>query len=353
MATIIGTGTLTSLTVNGVPWLPQGAGATSQTAFEAALRAALAADQELNWLNGDVVLTAPIVIDVTANKANHGLRMHGARLRCDFNDATKYGITYRIPPPPAATGIVFKGPNLYDINCSAISPAAGAFKLEALTNASWIFGFTHKGLSGHGFSDACMFYHGSVFEFQIDDCVMTSSKHAYHFRNSGQILNDTGYVDGDVGIVSAVWIRGGTLRDMTDHPILVDASQLFREPRDFTVRDIYVVNNNGSIVMPNGFTLFDGVGFENNINAGVIASANGTMIACRAASHGGQPYLLQSYIPSGNSHCLYSCRVENEDPFTGMKMGTFTGAGKVKTIDCGPVTGFVMGGTTTFVSPME
>lgn len=335
MALIVGNGTLDSLTVDGIPWLPQGGGESSQVVFEAKLRADLAANRETNWLNGDVTLTAPIVLDVTSNKDRIGVRLNGATIRCDFNDAAAYGITYRVPPPPAPVGVVCKGPNFSDGHFTASSPAAGGLCLECRTNQSWIFGFTHKNLSTIGFADAGLFYHGGVFEFQLVDCVPTSNKYGFKFRNCGPELDDPDYSDGDVGIISAVWIRGGTMRDHTDHPLIATSSQPFREPRDFTVRDVYVVGNNGCLTFPAGFTEISGCGFENNLNSGILATSEGKIFCCRASTGGVQPYLLSTYLPSGTGHTLYSCRIEGYGGFEGlMKYVQATGGpGTIKAID--------------------
>lgn len=350
MATIIAEGTLNNLTVDGVPWLPQGGGASSHTAFEAALRAAVTANKELNWLNGDVTLTAPITIDISSNKDRIGLNLHGATLSCDFNDATAYGITFRIPPPPAPTGIVCKGPNIRNGTIGAASPAAGGLQLECRTNQSWIFGFIHSNITTFGFAEAGMKYHGSVFEGHIVDCVPFGNKHGMLFRNCGPELDDPDYSDTDVGIVSAIWIRGGTMRDHSDHPVLAAASQPFREPRDFTVRDVYVVGNNGSLCFPAGFTEVSGCGFENNLDAGILATSEGKIFCSRASTSGVQPYLLSTFLPSGTGHTLYSCRIEGYGGFEGMMkyVNATGGPGEIKAVDCQDAAQYTLAGGITF-----
>lgn len=336
MAVIVGNGSLSSLTVDGIPWLPQGGGATSQTAFETALRAAIDGNRNLNWLNGDVTLTAPIVITIASNKDSIGLNMNGARILCDFNDPTAFGLSYVIDPPPAPQTIVCKGPDISDVTFIAISPAAGGVRLECRTNQSWIFGFIFNNVHTIGFVRAGIFCHGSVFEAQFNNCVPTGSGHGYEFRNCGPELDDPDYTDTDVGIISAIWIRGGTMRDGSDHPVLATSSQPFREPRDFTVRDCYVVGNNGSLCFPAGFTEISGCGFENNLTAGILATTEGKIFACRASSSGVQPYLLSTFLPSTAFHTLYSCRVEGYGGFEGMMkyVNATGGPGSIKCVDC-------------------
>lgn len=342
MSTIIGNGTLTSLTVDGIPWLPTGTGSTSQTVFEAALRAAYAGDTVLNWLNGDVTLTAPIQIDVLASKGGLGLHMNGSRILCDFNDATKWGITYRIPPPAEIgyAGIAVIGPVLKDVFFFAISPAAGAFKLEALTNQSWIGGFFFDnirvtGFQGTGpsglFGGALMFL-GSVFEGHLANVVGSQNLHTFHFRNSGTTLDDGGYVDTDVGIVSAIWINGGTLRDGPGPQVMVTASQLFREPNDFTLRDVYCVNN-GDVGMyfAAGATLIDGCGFEGNNGAAMVCHRGACIMACRGANPGAQPYLVTSFMTGGGFN-IFSSGVQDEGSGSGAKLGAFTNSGTVNLV---------------------
>lgn len=342
MALIVGNGTLESLTVDGVPWTPFGGGASSQTVFEDALRSALDANRDLNWLNGDVTLTSPIILDVTSNKDSIGVRLNGATIRCDFNDPTAYGITYRIPHPPSPVGIVCKGPNMSDGTFKAISPAAGGIRLECRTNQSWIFGFSFRNLNCIGFDYAGLFFHGSVFEFQLVDYVPTSNEHGVVFRNCGPELDDPDYSDTDVGIISAVWIRGGTMRDHQNHPVLATASQPFREPRDFTVRDVYVVGNNGSLAFPAGFTEISGCGFENNLNAGITATSEGKIFCSRASTGGVQPYLLSTFLPASTAHTLYSCRIEGYGGFEGMMkyVQATGGPGKIKAVDCGDIASY-------------
>lgn len=342
MSTIIGNGTLTSLTVDGIPWLPTGTGSTSQTVFEAALRDAYAGDTVLNWLNGDVTITAPIQIDILATRGGLGLAMNGSRILCDFNDATKWAITYRIPPPGEIgyAGIAVTGPNFQDITFFSTSPAAGAIKLEALTNQSWIGGFLYDNIKVVGFQGAgpgglfngALMFLGSVFEGHCENVVGIQNNHTFHYRNSGTTLDDTGYVDTDVGIVSAIWISGGTLRDGHGPQIMVSASQLFREPDDFTCRDIYIVDNNDvGLYFAAGATLIDGCGFEGNNGAAMICHRNATIMTCRASNPGAQPYLVSGFM-TGGAFNIFVSGSRDEGGGSGSKLGAFQNSGTVNLV---------------------
>lgn len=331
MSTIIAQGTINSMTVDGIPWLPSGPGATTQTVFESALRAAISAGQELNWMNGNVRITAPIVIEFTAWQNGGGLNMNGAKLICDFNDATKYALTFLIQSSTHSVG--WQGGTIRNIFFDCSSPACGAIKYQCRTNQSWIYAFRHQNLNLNNFSGAGLFYEGSVFEFFCDDINGQNNLNLFRFRNAGPIEGAGADTDTDVGIVSAVYLRGGTWRDSHATALYTDATVTFREPRDFTVRDVYCVNNNGNgMTFSAGFTLIDGCGFENNVGSGIYFQNEGCTFRCRGASHGPMPYLISGYAV-GELMC-YSSRVEGEgSPPFAIKVGNITGTGLVNRCD--------------------
>lgn len=297
------------------------------TDFEAALRAKFARGDVLNWTGGNVRLKRPIAIDVTESLTTAGVDLNGAKIVADFNDAGQSALTIRIPANRKS--IAFRGLKIFNGSLIAASPARDAIDLICLTNQSWIFSWKLMNLDIEGFARDGLFFDGSVFEGDIHATTVSDcGRNGMTFRNDGP--------KEDTGMVSAIAIFGGQLRKNGNAGIETQSAIPFQEPRDLNISQTYFVENKGpGLHATAGLSMAQGCGFENNAECGIRLANEARLYACRASTHGPQPYLVHAFFKGGRM-TLDACRIEGYGGFENkMKLAKVDGVGSVTLRDCG------------------
>jgi hypothetical protein len=312
---------------NGFAQESKGKAAADSQEFEAALRAKFASGDVLDWRGGNVRLKRPIVIDVTESMVGPGLNLNGAKLFADFNDATQRAITIRIPA--SHKNVALRGMKVLHGSIVALSPALDAIGLICLTNQSWIYSWKLMDLDIEHFARDGLFFQGSVFEGECHAVTCADNgRNGMTFRNDGP-PNDT-------GIVSAIAIFGGQMRKNGNAGMETQSAIAYQEPRDLNISSTYFVENKGpGLNAVAGLTMAMGCGFENNGKYGINLMNEGRLFACRASTHGVQPYLVNAFL-NGGSMMMDSCRIEGYGGFEGkMKLAKVAGSGSVMMRACG------------------
>jgi len=305
----------------------KGKAAADSQEFEAALRAKFASGDVLDWRGGNVRLKRPIVLDVTESMVGPGLNLNGAKLFADFNDATQRAITIRIPA--SHKNVALRGMKFLHGSIVALSPALDAIGLICLTNQSWIYSWKLMDLDIERFARDGLFFQGSVFEGECHAVTCADNgRNGMTFRNDGP-PNDT-------GIVSAIAIFGGQMRKNGNAGMETQSPIPYQEPRDLNISSTYFVENKGpGLNAVAGLAMAMGCGFENNGKYGINLMNEGRLFACRASTHGVQPYLVNAFL-NGGSMMMDSCRIEGYGGFEGkMKLAKVAGSGSVMMRACG------------------
>lgn len=204
MSTIIANGTLTSLTVDGVPWLPTGGSGPN---FATMLQDAVNAGDFLDWPHGDVTLSAPLVIDCPNGSQGFGFDLHGARLICGFNNANADLIKFRVAQGTndfayaiSVRNTFFDGAGSPGFNGSS-SQCRNGLVFEAIGGNASMFGVRVTECIFNVFPNGsgCRFY-GGIFESFIINCSSTNTGVGIELRQQdlgagGQVIS-TIYVIG-------------------------------------------------------------------------------------------------------------------------------------------------------------
>lgn len=331
--------------------------------FETELRAAFAANRFLNWLGGDITLTAPIVLEAVTNKSAFGVNFNGVKVIANFNNAAEYAISVVVPiiteadgTRHAKYGIVWRGLRFMNASFRGLSPYAGAIRKECLTNQSWIYSWVIRDINVEGHTDAAFLDKGSVFEGWYFSCATTGGKGAHKFMTHGivdGVIETPGYgnnwdangnnparFDNDKGLPSALYIIDPNYRDCTGHAIEMAASVAAQEPFDLTVVRGYLVTVGGmGIKAPAGFKLVDGTGLEFTrggyaiwfgYRGGKLRNVTGANPVANASVSppNGMKYLVGTYLAGGRL-VIEDCRVENEGTGSGARLASIGGAGSV------------------------
>jgi hypothetical protein len=317
----------------------------SGAVFAAAVQAAWAADTTLNWSGGDITITSPIILDATINKFNFGLRLNGARISCNFNDATKYALTVQMHSPDGGAsysqGINVRGFQIVEAHFAEVTPYAGAIELKCPTNGSWINSFLLRDITVEAHSDYAFRVTGSVFEWVMDRLTTDGGKGGLYIQ---QIGTGTGGTT-DQGLPSAMYLYSPNFRDFSDDALVLIGVQAFNDPFDITIEDGYIVTGGGKgINAPSGITRVAGVGFENLGNtagkggsAMAIGYRGGLFLANRLANavasssvstHVGAAYLVDLAI-FGNSAVFEDNIVQAENAGSVPKVANITGSGNI------------------------
>lgn len=327
------------LAQNKGPGAPKAAASADPKDFEAALRLSFSAGDVLNWMGGNVRLKQPISIDVTDSLTTAGVDLNGAKVIADFNDPSRSALTIRIPAN--RKNVAFRGLKIFNGSFIAASPAQDAVDLICLTNQSWIFSWKLMNLDIEGFSRDGLFFSGSVFEGDCHAVTCSSNgRNGMTFRNDGP-MNDR-------GIVSAISIFGGQMRTNGNAGIETQSNTPFQEPRDLNITQTYFVENKGpGLNAVGGFSMAQGCGFENNVECGINMMNEGRMFACRASTHGPQPYLVKAFFKGGGM-VMDACRIEGYGGFEGkMKLANVRGLGTVSLRDSGKMSDLDLLGSIT------
>lgn len=250
------------LYVDGVKVYDNGVSMTGDI-FAAAVLDAWNNDKTLNWNGGNVTITSPIVLDASSNKFNFGIRLNGAKISCNFNDATKYALTLQVHQNVGGDivqNVNIRGFTIADGQFGSVTPFAGAVELKCLTNGSWINSFLLRDIQVEAHSDMAFRVTGSVFEWVMDRLTTDGGKGSLFIQQIGTGSGGTT----DQGLPSAMYLYSPNFRDFTDDAIVLQGVQAFNDPFDITVKDGYIVTGGGRAVWaPSGITKVEGVGFEN------------------------------------------------------------------------------------------
>lgn len=206
MSTIIANGTLTSLSVDGVPWLPTAGGGPD---FGSMLQDAVNGSYYLDWPYGDVTLTSPLVITVPSGSSDIGFDMHGAKLICGFNNANADLIVFRLAQgtndfaySTRVRNTQFNGAGSPSFNGSS-NQCRNGLVFEALGGAASFFGITVNSCHAYAFANGSgVRFYGGVFESYIIDVDTTNCGIGIELRQQdlgagGQVLSTVYVIGGD------------------------------------------------------------------------------------------------------------------------------------------------------------
>lgn len=310
------------------------------TDFVASVQASWTGDYVLNWLGGDVVITAPINLIASVSKFSWGLRMNGAKITSNFNNAAKYAINILVPLDAAGVtlpNINVRGWSISDVSFRGASPYAGGVYMESHTNSSWIYKWRIANIDTEGHSDYGVKASGSVFEFLVDNPSSSGGLGLFIAVERGKNASDPTGADSDRGLPSAMVMRNVRPRDFQGHAIALASSTSYREPFDLIVEDGYVVTGLGQgngIHAPAGITKVQNVGFENLNGAGInLGYRGGQIVGCRGANPiagatdtRGMNALVRASL-AGGALVIDGCQAQNEGSGTGMILGRVDGDG--------------------------
>ncbi len=315
-------------------------GSFSQGDFVTAVHTAFNNDTVLNWLGGNVTLNAPIVLEVTTTwKTGFGLRLNGAKIVCNFNDATKWAITVKMQQigNNVVQNVGIRNMQITDGHFFGLNDFAGAIRYECLTNGSWIGLGLIDNITCDGHSDKAFAIVGSVFEGVLNNLTTTNGTGALWIERRGPTGSAS---DTDMGLPSAIYLQNPDFRDATGDAIVLSCPQQYTEPFDLTVKGGYIVSNGGrGIVAPAGITLVERVGFENNnggcamylgYRGGVLkmATAANPIANANVNTPAGMAYLVDCYL-ANNNLVIEDCYIVDEGVGTGSKLARVQGAGTV------------------------
>lgn len=326
--------------------------------FPTAVQAAFDADTCLNWTGGDFTLTAPVVLSATVNKLGFGIRLNGANVTCNFNDATKHAISVVVP---IVGGHVVPSVNVRNFTMSDSkfrfgSPYAGALRFECRGTQSGIYSFTVNNIRWDGHSDRNLIC-GNVFEGTFRDCGSTNGG-SFEARTAGPVdghievasaannwnpnANNPAVQDGDKGLPSALQFLDFRGRDATKDSFVTTATVLGMEPADITFNGGYFVTGQGrAIYALAGLNTVVDTGFENNTAECSIYTGyrGGKFIRVRGASpvaasvNAPNPYYLVRCDLSGNATNVLvfdDCAIQAEGPGGPVKLAKVNGGGVVQ-----------------------
>jgi hypothetical protein len=246
---------------------PTGGTGQDPTQFASYVQAAFAGDYVLNWTGGNVTLTAPIELSITQWKFAFGVRLNGANVTSNFNDATKAAVHISMPVVNGAVvqNVGMRNFTFCDGHFGGTTPFYGAIRMECRTNHSWIGLGLLDNLTCDGHSGYAVELLGSVFEGGVQNVTTSNGTGAFHARSCGLVDPDPNATDGDKGLPSALYIINPDFRDATGDAVLLDSATEYQEPFDLTIEGGYIVDNGGRAVnAPAGLKLVDGTGIEGN-----------------------------------------------------------------------------------------
>jgi hypothetical protein len=283
--------------------------------FVTALMTEWNAGRELDWRGGDVTITQPIVLPISAHRHTGGINMNGASINVNLSDPTKDAITVQC----LQQGIDCRYVRFKNMKVWGNQKCRDALVLSCRTNNSWIYNVLFNDIVVEGATRDGIVLDGSVFETQLRDCYASNNG-----RDGIALWNDG--PAGDVGIISAIFWDGGGSRKNGRHGISMNAAADWTQPRNCRISNVYFVENRGyGCVFPMGADDINSCGFENNcldpsqtvggIGAGVYLRNYGTLTNCIASSGGPQPYLLYAELLS--KVALERCGYEGYGALTG------------------------------------
>jgi len=327
--------------------------------FEDAVQDAWDNDRALNWTNGNVTLTSPIVLQATESKFGFGIRGNGARIFCDFDDENEYAITMEVPivTGDVLQGIAVRNWEIADLKFQGVSAFAGALQVRCLSNGSWFYSFLLRDLSCDAHSGYAYWWNGSVFECIGERCKSSGGMGGFKIERAGKTGLDT---DPDMGLPSAMQLLSPNFRDGSEHGIFLYCVQAFTEPFDLSITGGYIVTMGGNgVVAPAGMTMIDNLGIEfMNGGAGCHIGYRGCLIkgetrganaVASAAEDGpGLKYLVFWWAASGRL-LLEDLSWSDEGSGSGMELAKVSGSGTVYMNRVGPESNVDNSGCTIVV----
>lgn len=288
--------------------------------FATALRAAWDADRPLNWTGGDVTLKQPLGLLATVNKTGFSLNMNDANVHCDFNDATKYAITFEI----ISADRNIREFSVKEIKFRGVSAFAGGLRFRCPLNTSWIYSFSLSDISCGGHTEHAVHYDGSVFECEAVNLKSTGGK--------GLLRGTTYNTAQGPALPSAMVGRNWRPRDFQGHAVQFDSPTPYAEPFDLRLTEGYFVTGQGpgyGISAPAGLNAVEGCGFENikGKAAMLIGYRGGRITDCQGSNpspntnvptNPGMAYLVQCDLTGTLK--LAGCSVENYLSGSGMRL---------------------------------
>lgn len=299
--------------------------------FPAKLAADAAAGVFTDWVWGPVVLTAPVLINLTQNVNYIGFDMHGSSITCAFNDPTSSMIKYFCPNSnPFNTNV--SGLNIRNAILFGNGTCLNGIELSSPLGNSGIYGGNcfnvHVvGCAGNGFQ--C---YGSVFEHTFLECFAADNMTGLEMRNPT--------AGGGAGVISSIKIIGGDYRANTQYGISSQADTSFQEAVGFHVAFVdLIANGYPGILGGSGIQLVIGTHLERNCTSastpshGAIWTFGGpvTLINVDVADNNGDT-LYSADISSANQNQLTSFTgvgANDEGSGHGMKVGKLGGAGRL------------------------
>lgn len=285
-----------------------------------------------NWIWGDYVAPAPIVVNILVSLNDWGVCFYGARITPGFTNTTQDVLTFTVPNSVSgvgADGFTLSMVTVFGVNGIGTPSARNCIVLEVLLNANAIFGGSLVNVHAVAAGNTGILFYGSIFEMDnyginCRDCGAFGAE----CRNPTQ--------GGGAGVISSINFHGGDLRT-NKVGLGLTADTTFQEPTGVHVmRTNFIANNSWGIFAFSGIAEVVGCHMENNCNAPLagedagISTAFGYFDNCDAAhiSSNAQVYLLD--MNSGGANCFINqCDSINESIGGLEKVARLQGSGVV------------------------
>lgn len=305
--------------------------------FQTYCQAQYDAGQQVNWIWGDILLNAPVVVNFTTNNNNFLVNLNGALISPSSSYPVNTAVdmvTFRIPDSaPSNTNVQgFRVLNGHFIgkNPSLVSVCRNCLFIGCHLNVSGIY---------NGSVAFCMFNGAARSGVQLYGCVFEWDMAFNGGRDNGfagiELRNPNG---AGAGILSSINIWGGDLRTNL-YGLAATAETAFQEPAGIHVHSTnFIVNASAGIYATSGIGSIRSCHFENNCNTsggltrGAILIDGGhcqQISVCDApANNGKQLYLLDIAGPGTYQvTTMTECVCFNENTGDPLKLARLSAAG--------------------------
>lgn len=300
--------------------------------FAAYLQQQFNAGLNVDWIWGDVELTAPVVVNMNTSNNGFYVDLHGAQISpgASYTGTTA---TDMIKFYCSAAGVFIQSFRLMNAVFFGFNPSSTIVTRNGVTiqcdlNSSAIFGFSITNCVMRLHNNDGLELYGSVFECDLISLLLAGNVNAgLELRNSSL-----------GGTVSSINIIGGDIRENGDG-ITTSGDVAFTDPYGYYIYSTNFISNNGpGISATFGFRLCIGSHFENNCNttgsAAVECGSFFYMHDCDCAENNGkQIYAVHITLGLGSTSVISNVTSLNENAGTFNQIGLLANGGAA-TIFC-------------------
>lgn len=313
-----------------------------------------------DWIWGDYVAAAPILVTMNGGGNDLVFNFHGAHISPGFTNTSEDVLTFAIqnsaPTNTEVAGFAIHDLTVYGVNTGGTPVAQNCITISCASHANGIYGVQFYNVSGIGCAQDGIQFYGAVFEADLYGCFCRGA-----VRSGLDLRNPSSGAGG--GVISSINIHGGDLRvngnfsntGGNGYGLLLSADTAFQEPSGvFVYSTNFIGNCSAGIFANSGIRMVIGCHFENNCSSNgaetngavwVPGGGGGNLLWCDAAhsTGNGQTYLLQA-VGGGLAHSIFAIYWSysfNEDTDTGEVTAKVTGAGGLYVDASNSAAGFI------------